>query len=178
METESIIMYALIGLLIPLTMKLLNRSASKKIGRTNGGAVTLRMNRFYQIGGLLAFGIGAIFTFFILTDETETDPIPILVFIWVFCSLMALPLILWYTNHRVTFDQEQLTSWDWRGRKTSIAWKEISMVKFQAMAGYLILKGNDKTVKVHQHLVGLKCLTDMMEDKTNWKAEELGLPIK
>ena len=171
-------MYALIGILVPLVMSVLNRSARKKVEAVDGTVISLRLNKFYLIASLAMIGIALIFSFFILTDETETDPITLLVFIWLFSLLLILPPLFWYTNHRVNFDEEQIFSSNWSGRKTTIEWQEISEAKFNAMAGYLVLKGNGKTAKVHQHLVGLKSLTDMMEKKTKWTAKELGLPFK
>ncbi len=171
-------MYALIGALVSLAIRLMNRSPEKLIESTDGEAITLRLNRFYQISGIITIGIGGLFSFFILTDETETNPLIVLIFVWIFCLMLALPVLLWYMNHRVTFDEETVTSWDWRGRKTSIAWQEITEVKFNALAGSIMIKGNGEVAKAHQHLVGLKSLLQMLVKKTPWRAKELNLPIK
>ena len=67
---------------------------------------------------------------------------------------------------------------DWRKRIEIIRWEEINEITFNPFSGYLKIRGINKRITVHQHLVGLKEFTNKMEEKTKWNASELKLPIK
>ncbi|MEM6265239.1 MAG: hypothetical protein AAGI38_22245, partial [Bacteroidota bacterium] len=87
MELDRILMFASIGIFIPLVMGFLNRSAGKEIEPINGQTLTLRLHSFYQIGGFIIIGIGLLFSFFIVTDETETNPFTFFISLWICCLL-------------------------------------------------------------------------------------------
>jgi len=173
---ENLPVYLFIALLVPGVMWLISRSSRKEVLVQGGQQVSLRMNRFYQILGVLPLLMGLIFTLSILTDESEPDKFLIISMVWLVCLLLGAPLFLLYQNHQVSFDTQRITVSDWRGRVNSLKWEDITNANFKHMSGYLVLHHGQQTVKVHQHIVGLKSILRMLESQTKWTAKELRIP--
>jgi hypothetical protein len=92
---------------------------------------------------------------------------------------MGIPMVLWFKNHRLKFNQTDIEVINVYGQRNSIAWKEINSISFNHFSGFITITDPKGTrLKAHQHLVGLSVFTNMMEAKTLWTVEELRLPIK
>ena len=91
---------------------------------------------------------------------------------------LALIILAYYKNHQVIFDEESILVKTWRGKGGTINWNNIAQVKYRALSGYIVIKDkNETTLKIHHQLVGLRSFIEMLEEKTNWKGEDLKLPI-
>lgn len=86
--------------------------------------------------------------------------------------------LMWYNNHRVVFNDQEISCVNWTGKMTNLNWQDVESVSFSAFSGYLKLKdGHGKVMKMHMHLVGLKTLTDLIEQKTGKTAAQLKIPL-
>lgn len=70
-----------------------------------------------------------------------------------------------FKNHSLIFDDKKVTAITWLGKSTSIEWENIEVLKFSAVSGQLALKGDHKTLKAHQHLVGLAVFIATLKNK-------------
>jgi len=91
---------------------------------------------------------------------------------------LSAPLLMYYYNHELEFDEESIVVKNWKGKVDKIKWSEIENVKFSPMWGYLKLKTKSKKLNLYQHLVGLVEFVKLMEIKTKFTAKELKLPFK
>lgn len=166
-------MYGLIGLAVSFSLSYMNKGTNQSVGRNAEGFVELRMNKFYQILGYVVLGLGFIILLVIIYyQEKEMTLIGALAILFVVG--LGLPVLLYYRNHKVYFNEETVTVISWTGKKQVIRWEEIQKISFNAFSGYLKLFGLANKVKMHQHLVGLKEFIKMMEEKTNWTAKSIG----
>lgn len=135
------------------------------------------MNRFYQILGYISIGFASIFVIAALYYQEKEMYVMGLAMLLLFGGL-GIPCLLYYRNHKLKFNDDKITVQNWRKKNQEISWAEIDEIKFNPFSGYLKLRGVNRKLTIHQHLVGLKEFIKKMEEKTKWKASELKLPIK
>ena len=177
MDWEKVIMYGLIGLAVSLAMNYMNKGASQEIEKSTNGEIELRMNKLYQILGYLSIGFASSLVIAALFYQEQEMYIVGIAMLLLFGGL-GIPCLMYYQNHKLRFDDEKITVQNWRKKIKEIAWREIDDIRFNPFSGYLEIRGLDKKMAIHQHLVGLKKFTDKMEEKTKWRTSELKLPIK
>ena len=175
MDWENVILYTVIGAVITTMMYFVNKGANKAIETING-VTELRMNKFYQIVGYSAL---VIFLGFIVAAIyiNETAFYIALIFIFLLFGGTGLACVLWYRNHKIIFDDNKITVYNWKKQVEEIYWEEITAIKFRPIAGNIKITGSNKIVKVHQHLVGLKTFIQKIEEETQWTARDLKLPF-
>lgn len=176
MDWEKVVTQGLIVLAVSLAMGYMNKGASKEIEENIHGEVTLRMNKLYLVLGYVAIGLASIFMLAIFYYQEKEMLIVGLPVCLLFGGL-GLICLLYYRNHELKFNDKKILVKSWKGKIQEIAWEEINEIKFHAFSGYLKLKGFNKKMTIHQHLVGLKAFTKKMGEKTKWNAVDLKLPI-
>lgn len=162
---------------VNLALDFLNKSANKETQEDENGRFTLRLNRLYQIVGLIYIAIGFFVLFMILYFMDPAIIIIGLIMIGVFWG-MGIPCLIWYYNHKLTFDKKNITVKSWTTKEETIDWLDIEDIAFKRWSGYIKLAGKNKRMTIHSHLVGLKSFIRMMEKKTKWRAKDLKLPIQ
>lgn len=175
MDFGNIAMYAIIGVVVSASMYFMNKGANKEIESLDG-ITELRMNKFYQIVGYSSLIIFSGFIVAVIYINEMAFYIA-LIFVFLLFGGTGLACVLWYRNHKITFDDNSIIVHNWRNQVEEISWEEITAIKFRPIAGNIKITGLNKIVKVHQHLVGLKTFTQKMEEKTKWKARDLKLPF-
>lgn len=176
MDWEKVILYGLIGLAVSLTMNYMNKGASQEIAKNMNGEIELRMNKLYQILGYVSICFASIFVITALYYQEKELYIIGVLMLFLFGGL-GIPCLMYYQNHKLQFNDERIIVQNWRKKVEEITWGEINEIKFNPFSGYLKIRGLNKIITIHQHLVGLKEFTNKMEEKTNWKTSELKLPI-
>ena len=176
MDWSKIITYGLIGLAVSLAANYMNRGTNQEIAKNSNGELELSMNKLYQILGYASIGFASILIAVLFYQETEMYMVKILI-ILLFGGL-GVACLMYYQNHKLKFNDERIIVQNWRKKIEEIAWDEIDKIKFNRFSGYLKIRGLNKKMSIHQHLVGLKNFTNKMEEKTKWKTSELKLPIK
>ena len=172
MDWEKVLTYVLSGLAVSLVLNYMNKGASQGIASGLNGQIALRMNKLYQILGYVSIGIALIFVVAALYYQEKGMYIIGILMLFLFGGLGILCL-MYYQNHKVEFDDKKITVQNWRKKIEEITWDEINDIKFHPFSGYLRLRGLNKEMAIHQHLVGLKEFTNKMEEKTKWKTKEL-----
>ena len=177
MDLGKVIAYVLIGMAVTLVINYMNKGASQEIEKGLNGEVELRMNKFYQTLGYVSIGIALIFILIALYYQ-ETEMYIIGVLMLLLFGGLGLFCLMYYRNHRLNFNDEKIIVHNWRRKIEEISWGEIDEIKFNPFSGYIKVRGLNKNLRIHQHLVGLKEFTESMEKKTKWKASKLKLPSK
>jgi len=172
MDFEQIISYSIGGLAMSLVMAFLNKGASKNISGNHIGEFELRMNRLYQFLGFFCLGIAAI-TIFATIYLQEEEILFIVICVLLFFVVLGLPCLLFYNNHKLIFNDERIIVQSWTKKLQKISWREIEEISFNKFSGYLKIKGANKEMAIHQHIVGLKQFTNKMEQRTGRNVAEL-----
>ncbi len=176
---SDIISYACVALLTGIFLKYLNR-ATGKIVKPNGiDQYFLRMNKFYNIAGYIAMCICLVFIIgSIITLEFELAVFVMVFFIVIIFGGLGLLGILLYRNHYLLFSSTKIEVRSVFGKTKITTWNKIQNVSFSQNSGLITITDDGQKLKVHQHLVGLSKFVAYMEDKTEWTAERLKLPVK
>ena len=176
---SDIISYACVALLTGIFLKYLNR-ATGKIVKPNGiNQYFLRMNKFYNIAGYIAMCICLVFIIgSIITLEFELAVFVMVFFIVIIFGGLGLLGILLYRNHYLLFSSTKIEVRSVFGKTKITTWNKIQNVSFSQNSGLITITDDGQKLKVHQHLVGLSKFVAYMEDKTEWTAERLKLPVK
>ena len=175
MELDQIIFYGVLTLGISILFRWLSKASQKGIELNTQGFTFLRLHPFYRIIGYLALLMTLILSIGILLNEE--DAILIVFLSWLVFGSLGVYLLLWYYKHEVKFDPEGLEVSSWLGKVQDLQWSEIDDIRFAPLSGQIKMKGNGKTLKIHQHLVGLNTLLELMEEKTIFKKDQLNLPF-
>lgn len=176
MNWERFLLYGIISIVSTIFLATLKDGHTQEIETNVEGNFELRMSKLYQflgIGSILLFGG---FSIYGVLFGDKTDAVAAIITFIVLGGLGAL-MTIFYRNHKVWFNQQIITIQNWRGRKTSIEWGDIVKMHFNHLGGYLKIETKDKVLKIHQHLIGLKEFTDLMEKKTKWTAKKLRIPL-
>ena len=177
MDWEKILTYGLIGIVVTLFMNYLNRSANQGSIKNKFGKYELRMNRLYQIVGLISIFIAIVFLIAAIYYQDKEIYVIGFAMVLLFGGL-GIPLLLFYINHKLVFDENKITSTGWTKKETTLRWDEITKISFSPFSGKIKVQGQNSQLNIHQHLVGLKEFVNLMESKTKWRASDLKLPIK
>jgi len=177
---ENIILFVIIGITVSTVLVFLTRATSKSITPNQSGQYILRMNRLYGILGVIGLVFGLLFMIFLSLSADENDGR-----IWIMVVFMLLifwgagiPCLMYYRNHKVTFNENSITATNVYGKVKEIKWSDILDIKFKVFSGQLVLKTKDEVIKVHQHLVGLSKFVAFIENKIKWTRKELRIPLE
>ena len=158
-------------------MAFLNKAASRKIVEREKDVYELRLNKLYLIVGLIAIVIGFIGVI-ILLITLEINSLYMAIALNIFFTPLGLICYLWYHNHILTFNNSEISATSWLGKTSTLKWVDINDISFNALSGQLILKGNSKVIKAHQHLVGIDLFVQTLKERTNLSIDNLKLPFQ
>lgn len=177
--TEKIILYTIIGIAVSIAFAFLTKATAKSIAPNKNGLYNLSMNKLYGIMGFVGLIIGLLFLIFLplTAEQNDSGILTIIILMLLIFWGTGIPCLLYYRNHNVTFDDKSIKTTNVFGKLKEIQWSDVLEIKFQALTGLLVLKTNNETIKVHQHLVGLSKFIEHIEDKTKWNRKELKIPI-
>jgi hypothetical protein len=178
--TEKIVLYSIIGIAVSTALAFLTKATGKSIEIDESRKFNLRMNKLYGFMGIIGLFFGLLFLIFIpLTTESNNGGIyfAVILMLLIFWGT-GIPCLLYYRNHRVTFDENTIIATSVYGKIREIKWTDIEDIRFKAMSGLLILTTKDDKLKIHQHLVGLSKFIEFLENKTKWTRKELKVPIE
>tara|TARA_R110002074_G_scaffold108432_5_gene234027 strand:- start:1436 stop:1978 length:543 start_codon:yes stop_codon:yes gene_type:complete len=177
---EKVILYSIVGIAVSVALSFLTKSTGDKIDADEQGAFHLKMNKLYLIAGLGGLIMGLVFLILIplIADNTTMVIVFIVLLILSIAWGTGIPCLMYYKNHRLTFDDLTITVTNVYGKQKQIKWEGINNMKFSPMSGLLTITNKTDEIKIHQHLVGLSSFIDSVEKKTNWTAEKLKLPIQ
>lgn len=176
---KDIISYGCVALVTGILLRYLNK-ATGKIVKPNGiDQYFLRMNKFYDIAGYIAM---CLCLFFIIGSIIALD-FELAVFVMVFFIVLifgglGLLGVLLYRNHYLLFSSTKIEVRSVFGKTKITTWNKIKNVSFSQNSGLITITDEGQKLKVHQHLVGLSKFVAYIEDKTEWTAERLKLPVK
>lgn len=158
--------YGIVGLVVYAALYWLNKTAKTRIHPDKTGETTLRMNKLYFILGSLVSIMWIVFVAFLSTSASNDWTIFILLILIV--SIVSIgpgiPCILWYLNHKVTFDNDRIHVSDIYGKMKTVLFRDIVSMNTNIFTGMLELKTQNDSVKIHQHLVGVKNLIERIKD--------------
>lgn len=174
MQIEDFLFYSFISALIFIVYSFVNKGNKKVLELNPDGSGLLRMHAFYRVIGYLALLMTLILSIGILLNEE--DAILIVFFCWLIFGGMGVYLLMWYYKHEVSFDNDQIQVHSYLGKSQELKWSEIEEVVFSPLSGLLKMKGKGKVLKLHQHLLGLSTLLDVMEKQTPFSKTELNFP--
>lgn len=177
MQYLEFFLYGLGGMLIFLIYNYINATSNEEQQANEDGKYVLRMNRLYQIIGIISLVVAAVFTIGVIIYFDIEMLILGVMMLLLFGGLGSL-CFLYYKNHIVSFDEEAIEITDWRGRENRLYWDEIHKISFNRFSGLVKLESVGKQAGLHYHLVGLVDFVTMMENKTQWRAKALKLPIE
>jgi len=173
---ENLLLYGLIGIAVAVALAFLNKAASNQTTLNEFGWYELRMNRLYQIVGVLV-GIMGLSFLYLLIGERDSAAFITIVILSLGFAYLGLYCWLWYRNHRVKFNEETIKASNAFGKSNSIKWSEISKISYNSFSGLIsVMDQQGAAVKIHQHLVGLNTFVEFMEQRTKWNAKDLKLP--
>jgi hypothetical protein len=174
--TENIIVYTLIAILVGWAMSYLKKQNSKEVEPLENGTYRLRMNKLYLYVGVGSMILG-LFLFLYLSLFVK-DGVGIAFCLFLGFGILGFGCALWYWNHQVVFDSQFIESTSVFSKTTKMNWDEIHKISFGLSSGIITMKDkNNVKVKAHIHLKGIKELISMIEQKTEWTAKTLKLPI-
>lgn len=141
----------------------------------------LKVHRMYKIGLGLAMLIIALLMVLLIVGLVygeQTVMVNSLKLI-AFFGVLALPIWIYIFQHKLIFDEKILVSRGMNGEITRIEWSEIVEIVYHKrplFSNLLRLKEkHGKTIEVAENLVGFVSLLEMMERKTKWNRQELGI---
>jgi len=158
---ENFIFYAFIVIVVGFVMNLANKKSNIKVKPDHNGKTYLKMNKIYFFGGLFSIFIWALFSIILFSSE-EIDLKSFLKIFGIISIIFlgsGIPSLLWYVNHSVTYDQKEILVKNVFGKEKIICISKIVSSEINIFTGLLKVKTDIETVKIHQHLVGVKELT-------------------
>ncbi len=175
MDWGKLMYYAILVIVMNVVIRHLNKKASHIVEGNDGEMVTLVMNKYYRYFAYL--GIGLAFLFIVLFAlESDSTTLPIFAFMTALFGGIGAFFFLLYKFHFVQFDDKTIRVQDWRKQSVEIYWADIQDLKFNLFTGYIKLSGLHQTLKLHQHLVGIKSFVDQLEKQTKWTSKDLKMP--
>lgn len=177
--TEEIFFYSIVGVAVSAAFAFLVKGTGKIVPKDEAGRFNLRMNKLYGIMGVVGLLVGFAFVVVLpLTVESIDNgmTLAIALMLLIFWGT-GIPCFMYYKNHSVSFDNHSIRVTNVYGKTNEILWSDVSAIRFKALSGLLAISTGEKTVHVHQHLVGLTKFMEYIEDKTRWTRENLDVPV-
>ncbi len=155
----------------------INKKSTEGVEKNIEGKYELRMNVVCKWIGLLCLIIsaGTIVGSVLFYEEGVLTWVAMILLIF---GGLGIVLMMYYNNHRLTFDDQSIMFKSWTGEVTNVKWYEIKEINFSSVWGYLKLRTSSQDLKISHQLVGLIQFVVMMEAQTSFKAKELKLPFK
>ena len=175
MDWPGIISLVVYSLLAFLGYRLFSKGMNYNPDADGDGNAFLRMPKYYAVLGWVAISIVFFFVVYGLY-KNEVEFYWTMLYAFLIFGVSGVPLIAFYQNHRLRFNESSFTVWSWTGNRVSLSWSEVERVKFNSTSGYITFYGSRKKAKVHYHMVGLSAFLMMMENKTSFNGRKLNIP--
>ncbi|WP_235299572.1 hypothetical protein [Portibacter marinus] len=177
MGWEELLSFVLIGLFAGLPVWYIHLKSRQVVEPDDDGKYHLRMNRTYQVLGYASLAIMIVFLA-IAIYSNDRAMFELTGLILILFGTIGAPILLYYVNHKVHFDDHELHITDWLGEDNMIKWSEIDQIQYNRFSGKLNIICGQQKFCLHQHLVGFKTLVGVMEEQTQFNAQDLKIPIK
>jgi len=168
--------YLLIALVIVAALLFLNQATRRRIFPDAAGRFHLRMNKLYSFGGVFGVLLGLGLSISGLMRESSLEMTGLVLIALGMTWSAGIPSLLYYYNHRVTFDDTSITVTNAFGETTTLVWEEITSAHFNKLSNLIILHAAGRKVKIHHHLTGVANLEDMLKEKKGWTLARTGRP--
>lgn len=171
----------IVSILVPLLLYFLNKASKQSAVALHDGSYELRMNKMYLVIGAAGALVGVLFLLLpILADEYSTKFFFIAGIMFLLSMGFSMPCLLWYKNHRLSFDKVGMYSTSAYGKVQSINWSDVNRVGFSPFMGVIdVTDKHGSIAKVHQHLVGVSSFVAMLQtQKSIHHFETELLPLK
>ena len=175
MDWEELLLQVIGAAIISGLTIYMNNSANRLVVKKNNQQIVLRVNRLYQIMGIIGILIALVYIVMAVYFHELFMYLLGIAMVGLFGGL-GVPCFLTYQNHTLRFDDEKMVVSDWTGKLKTVYWKDIKDIRFKRISGHIVIKNSKTQVKISQHLVGLKTFLDTMESVSPWNARRLGLP--
>lgn len=176
---DKIILNSIIAIVVMVIYSFLTNSTGRKIEADQHGQFHLRINKLYGLFGVVLVLLGFVFLIVIpLTVDRDSSMIIMIILMLFIMWGIGIACLLYYKNHKVTYNTSTITVTSVYGKTKSISWSDITDIHFSAFSGLLTICDKREKVKIHQHMVGLSSFMDKIASETKWTAEELKIPIK
>jgi hypothetical protein len=155
------------------------RKTGKAVSASRDGLYILRMPAAYRYLGVVSILLGFfIFLFPVFDESFMASDLLVAGSLGSMFILAGLICVLYYNNHYLQFDNEAVEVRNIWGTVRYFRWPEMRDASFNVHTGLLSFSvDSGKRLKIHQHLVGLKVFTDMIEQKTLIIIDNTGLPV-
>jgi len=162
---EKFILYAVVLVSVGVGLAIVNKKTKEAVLPNLDGVVNLRMNRLYYYGGIFMVIIWAVLIPYIIESGLPiVNIVAAVLLISMFTLGLGLPVFFWYINHNVSYDDKTLRVQNVFKKQTEIQFNKILSKHANYFTGFLIVKTEEKEVKIHLHLVGVNALLKRMED--------------
>ena len=132
----------------------------------------LRISKFYLFAGVFLTIIGLTSFWLMIINNDARSYITGFLGLVLF-AVIGLPSLMWYFNHKVTFNDELIKATNSFGKTSEMKWSEITAIKYHNGIGTLqFTNSKDTKLKVHQHIKGLANLLSMIEQKTSYSQKD------
>jgi len=165
------ILQSVIGTLFIIILLAYLRVRSRKKISTNT-TNKLRISKFYLFAGIF-FTIIGISCFFLMILNNDIKSYIMAVLSLIILGGFGVPSLMWYFNHKVSFNNEYLQVTNSFGKTSEMKWSEITAIKYHNGIGTLQFANSiGSKLKVHQHIKGLANLFTMIEEKTSYSEKD------
>lgn len=179
MESQ-ILQTVLILAITASVLALLNKGSSKTVEKNDFEEYELRLNKLYHyVGyGIMLVSVVLLISLIFAINIKETEASILIGLLMVFFGGFGILLILYYKNHKLSFNDKYLVIQNSRGKVTELKWHQIEKIKFSSTSGYIKVTALNEKHIIHSHLVGLKLFLQKLEQHTDFKVADLKIPIK
>ncbi|MCC5922341.1 MAG: hypothetical protein JJT77_01035 [Crocinitomicaceae bacterium] len=176
MENWRFIIVVIVVVLAFLFFQLKN--ARKKIA-PNKGSYAMRVPKLIFFLGLVGIFMTVIGCIFLVTTSELSfwETLLQTSFLTVLFAIPSLWLLLSGLNHKVSFNQKEITVTNLKGKSRTIEWDAIKDADFSPMTGYLKLKTEKEQVKISQSLTGFYHFVFFLGKKTRFQPSALNIKM-
>ena len=152
--------------------------AGKTEAKINGNKHELRLPKLYAwLGWLLTTSGFASLSIPVILAENKTATWWVASASFLMCCGLGAPLLFYFYFHRLLYDDEGYTIYNWRGKAFSFSWCDAREIHFSPTSGYLKLRSIYQWNNLSSHLTGLRAFLNELEARTELKTDKLNLPF-
>lgn len=173
---EKIITYAILGLVLSLTFRYMNKLSRKQIPLDDSGKTRLRMSKLYNVIGYsgIAFGVLIVVGPLIFVKEDPDGGYFLFLFVFLLMSGLGTYSVMCYRNHVAVFDDTAVEVSNAFGKTNVMKWQEMTKISFNPFSGFITIKGrDDRSIKLHYHLIGIAGFVDKLRERTGLESKIL-----
>lgn len=160
-------------LLIVVSLYFIKKASKKKSKVDENGNSIHKLPLLYGIGGVVPLIISTIIIVATIFDSNNTNLFNSTVLVCLFSSLGLIMCLKVWMN-RISMNSEEIVQRNMWGKIKTIKMNEIRSIKFNRFSLYLKISDGKKTIKCHDHLVGIEEILNMLTEKTNITRKQMG----